>query len=82
MRLECLPPGGYPEVRVSWYRNGVKLRQADTLGIDFSHSKRILSITNATYEDSGAYQCRATNAVGTTGNSRLVPVRVRGEDQV
>lgn len=64
-----------------WYRNGVKIRQALAVmsGIDFAHKKRVLSIRNATYDDSGSYQCRANNGIGVTRSSRLVNVTVQGQ---
>jgi len=57
----------------------MKLRQLALLRIDFSHSKRVLTIHNTTYEDSGLYECRAASDIGIVRSSEQVTVQVRGE---
>ena len=77
LRLVCLPSVGYPEVRTSWYRNGMKLRR-DLPGIDFTDSRRVLNIRNTSYEDSGGYQCRANNGIGVMRYSEMINVTIQG----
>ena len=79
MHLECSPPDGYPAVRISWYKNGEKLRQITSSKINFSNNKRMLTIHNASYADSGIYQCRATSDLFIMKSSKVITIQVKGE---
>lgn len=58
----------------------MKLDQAEEVpGIDFAPNARVLTIRNVTYDDSGSYQCRASNGVGVTRSSELLNITVQGK---
>ena len=78
LRLECHPPDGYPNnITVSWNRNGQALTPG-ALGLEFSSATRVLVIDNPTHDDSGSYQCRASNGIGITRKSKLINITVQG----
>lgn len=67
---------------VSWHKNERKLDQAEEIsGIDFAPNMRVLTITNVTYDDSGSYQCRASNDVGVIRSSKLLNITIRGKGE-
>lgn len=80
--LQCYPPDGVPEVRVSWYKNQVKLRQIEDPGIVFTQSKRVMRVLNLSLNDSGVYHCRANNGLGIIRFSENKSVNVQGEPSV
>lgn len=59
-----------------WYRNDIELHPLDGSEIDFSDDMAVLTIFNATYDDSGLYQCRASNNIGIVRSSRVVFIHV------
>ncbi|NXX20273.1 ROBO2 protein, partial [Podargus strigoides] len=59
--LECVPPRGHPEPRVSWKKNGVHLSDKDER-LTIRGGKLMLATTRKS--DAGTYVCVATNAVG------------------
>lgn len=67
---------------MSWYKNERKLDQAEEAGIDFAPNMRVITIRNVTYDDSGSYQCTASNDVGVTRSSKLLNITVRGKGEI
>ena len=61
--LECLPPDGFPQVNVTWYRGDSKIRKNDDPAVDFSNSRRLLTISPVSYMHVGTYHCEAANEV-------------------
>ncbi|XP_060106911.1 roundabout homolog 4 [Heteronotia binoei] len=59
--LECIPPKGHPEPKVSWKKNGIPINE-ETGHYEVSGAK--LLVAHALKSDSGAYVCLATNPVG------------------
>lgn len=80
--LHCSPPNGVPDVRVSWYKNQVKLRQIEDPDIVFTQSKRIMRVLNLSLNDSGVYHCRANNDLGIIRFSENKSVNVQGEPSI
>ena len=76
-RLDCDPPDGYPNnISLSWFRN-LELLQ-ETARMEISADKRVLTIGRASFDDSGRYQCRASNGIGIIRHSKLVTISVQG----
>ena len=79
LSLLCLPPRGYPDdITVSWLRNSLIL-QVDTAGVKFSEDNTVLMIGGASFDDSGCYQCTASNGIGIVRQSERVRVVVQGQ---
>ncbi|KAJ8966839.1 hypothetical protein NQ317_003021 [Molorchus minor] len=57
---------GYPEPQVNWYKDGTPIYPSERLLISDAHT---LTILQATKDDSGIYQCEATNAYSTASSS-------------
>ena len=75
--MKCLPPRGYPEPTVTWFKNGAIL--------DPSSSKRIrvtdtgdLVIRDAENSDTADYFCRAQNMVASR-DTDVVRLSVHGK---
>ncbi|NXJ86085.1 ROBO3 protein, partial [Trogon melanurus] len=61
--LECVPPRGHPEPRVSWKKDGARLgHDADTQRLTMRGGK--LMVASARKSDAGLYVCVAANAAG------------------
>lgn len=63
LTLQCFPPSGLPMVNVTWYLNGNKLRAKDDPTIDFSNSRRYMTISPFSGIHDGTYHCEAANTV-------------------
>ncbi|XP_065137422.1 roundabout homolog 2 [Paramisgurnus dabryanus] len=59
--MECVPPRGHPEPRVSWKRNNVRVNDKDPR-ISMRGGKLMISHTRKS--DAGMYVCVGTNMVG------------------
>nr|XP_056716860.1 roundabout homolog 4 [Euleptes europaea] len=59
--LECIPPKGHPEPKVSWKKNGIPINE-ESGHYEVSGTK--LLVAHALKSHSGAYVCLATNLVG------------------
>ncbi|KAL8173790.1 UNVERIFIED_CONTAM: hypothetical protein K2H54_025471 [Gekko kuhli] len=59
--LECTPPRGHPEPKVSWKKNGIPINEESG---HYEVSGANLLVSHALKSDSGAYVCLATNPVG------------------
>ncbi|XP_048369346.1 roundabout homolog 4 isoform X2 [Sphaerodactylus townsendi] len=59
--LECIPPKGHPEPKISWKKNGIPINE-ESGHYEVSGAK--LLVAHALKSDSGAYVCLATNPVG------------------
>ncbi|XP_054854614.1 roundabout homolog 4 [Eublepharis macularius] len=59
--LECIPPKGHPEPKVSWKKNGIPINE-ESGHYEVSGAK--LLIAHALKSDSGAYVCLASNQIG------------------
>ena len=64
--LQCAAPDGFPPPNVSWFHNGVKVRDFEHANIDFSSMKRILVITGIYTNQSGEWLCVADNGIERT----------------
>merc|ERR1719191_564535 len=65
-QFKCiLVPVGDPDLRVEWYKDGERLSSGHRWVPEYDHNGTCsLTILHCYPEDSGAYQCVATNAVG------------------
>lgn len=75
LELDCVPPAGHPEPRVSWRKDGVTLRPA---GGRHQVTRGKLRVAPARRTDAGVYVCVAANAAGER-HSRGAHVTVLGK---
>ncbi|KFP04482.1 Roundabout 4, partial [Calypte anna] len=61
LELDCVPPSGHPEPRVTWKKDGVTL---DPSGERYVVTEGKLRVMAAQRSDSGLYVCMATNTAG------------------
>ncbi|NXF84911.1 ROBO4 protein, partial [Eubucco bourcierii] len=61
LELDCVPPLGHPEPRISWKKDGMAL---DLAGDRYVVTKGKLKVSPARRSDSGLYVCVAANAAG------------------
>ncbi|KFP81721.1 Roundabout 4, partial [Acanthisitta chloris] len=61
LELDCVPPSGHPEPRVTWKKDGVTL---DLVGDRYVVTNGKLRVAPAQRSDSGLYICVAANAAG------------------
>ncbi|OXB56021.1 hypothetical protein ASZ78_015485, partial [Callipepla squamata] len=61
LELDCVPPAGHPEPRVTWRKDGVPLRLA---GGRHQLTRGKLRVASARKSDAGVYVCVAANAAG------------------
>ena len=61
LKITC-PVKGKPAPSITWYKQGMELRDGDNLLID--NSTRSLNILKVQYDASGTYQCVAKNPLG------------------
>ncbi|XP_054659155.1 roundabout homolog 4 isoform X1 [Grus americana] len=61
LELDCVPPSGHPEPRVTWKKDGVTL---DLTGDRYVVTNGKLRVAPARRSDSGLYVCVAANAAG------------------
>lgn len=78
MELDCVPPSGHPEPRVTWKKDGVTL---DLAGDRYVATNGKLRVAPARRSDSGLYVCVAANAAGER-ESRGARVSVLGKPRV
>ena len=72
---------GIPTPTVTWYRNGALLSAGGLISISGnSPNVSALFISSLAVEDTGMYQCFASNVVGRTQASWALQVRISGED--
>ena len=64
--LPCRPPKGNPEPKVTWLRDGAVLRNDSRV---YGTSSGDLRFRMTKPEDSGIYECQASNAAGTKKSS-------------
>ena len=74
--FECFAPDGVPMPNVSWYKDGVKLRQSNLTNIEFSHNKRKMTIRSFAITDAADYHCQAVNSFVTNGTRKSRPKSV------
>ena len=71
---------GIPTPSVTWYHNGAHLSAGGVISISRnSPNISVLSISSLAVEDTGMYQCFASNVVGRTQASWALQVRISGE---
>ena len=77
--LQCMFDGN-PTPNITWWFNGVVL---DTSAVRFTKSVAgkvsTLSITSLVGDDTGSYQCRGENGIGSASTSDMVSLTVQGE---
>ncbi|NXP17678.1 ROBO4 protein, partial [Scytalopus superciliaris] len=61
LELDCVPPSGHPEPRITWKKDGVTL---DLVGDRYVVTNGKLRVAPAQRSDSGLYICVAANAAG------------------
>ena len=77
LSLECLPPDGYPMVNVTWYRNGIKIRQVENPQfINFSNSRRKLVLGPLFVNFTGSYHCQAANEANRGSPLKSEPLQI------
>ena len=69
---------GVPEPNFSWFKNGAAL--AESSRISFLGDKKKLRITGVEMEDSGEYQCVASNEVNNRVTSDPAKLTVEGKN--
>ena len=69
---------GVPEPEFSWIKDGTPLDEGDR--ISFLGRNKQLRITGVKKEDSGKYQCVASNEVNTTVKSDPAMLKVEGNN--
>uniref|UniRef100_A0A8C2SYK3 Ig-like domain-containing protein n=1 Tax=Coturnix japonica TaxID=93934 RepID=A0A8C2SYK3_COTJA len=77
LELDCVPPAGQPEPKVTWRKDGVTLRLA---GGRHQLSRGKLRVALARRSDAGVYVCVAANAAGER-HSRGAHVTILGKLQ-
>ena len=71
---------GIPTPTVTWYHNGVQLSVGGAISISRnSPNVSVLSISSLAVEDTGIYQCFASNVVGRTQASWALQVKTSGK---
>ena len=71
--LECRVRGT-PSSRITWTKDGGILEDNSHISISTQENSSTLIIASTRREDSGVYQCEATNIAGTTSQSTTVMV--------
>lgn len=74
IQLECKISGS-PEIKVSWFRNDSELHESWKYNMSFINSVALLTINEASTEDSGDYICEAHNGVGDASCSTALTVK-------
>lgn len=74
IQLECKISGS-PEIKVSWFRNDNELHESWKYNMSFVNSVALLTINEASAEDSGDYICEAHNGVGDASCSTALKVK-------
>lgn len=77
LELDCVPPSGQPEPRVTWRKDGVTLRLA---GGRHQLTQGKLRVASARRSDAGVYVCVAANTAGER-HSRGAQVTILGKLQ-
>lgn len=72
--LRCLIEGT-PEISVSWFKAGGKLRQSNLCSLAFRASMATLKLSKTTTFDRGEYTCKAENRMGSASASCHVMVK-------
>uniref|UniRef100_G3UK67 Titin n=1 Tax=Loxodonta africana TaxID=9785 RepID=G3UK67_LOXAF len=74
VQLECKISGS-PEIKVLWFRNDSELHESWKYNMSFINSVALLTINEASTEDSGDYICEAHNGVGDASCSTALTVK-------
>uniref|UniRef100_A0A8C0VWG0 Ig-like domain-containing protein n=1 Tax=Castor canadensis TaxID=51338 RepID=A0A8C0VWG0_CASCN len=74
LHLECKISGS-PEIKVLWFRNDSELHESWKYNMSFVNSVALLTINEASAEDSGDYICEAHNGVGDASCSTALTVK-------
>lgn len=74
IQLECKISGS-PEIKVAWFRNDSELHESWKYNMSFVNSVALLTINEASAEDSGDYICEAHNGVGDASCSTALKVK-------
>ena len=69
---------GVPEPKFSWIKDGTALAESNR--ISFLRNKKQLRITGVKKEDSGEYQCVASNEVNNRVTSNPATLKVEGKN--
>merc|ERR1711976_453662 len=56
---------GYPKPEVTWYFQGEILKNSSKVQIKIREDSSTLTIIDASFDDAGIYECRASNNLGT-----------------
>ena len=77
--FECqLEPVGDPDMTVEWFHNGAPLRHSSRIKAVSDFGYVLLDIAYGQTEDSGEYECRATNKHGTDSTRATLRCQGRG----
>uniref|UniRef100_A0A7N4NJ03 Ig-like domain-containing protein n=1 Tax=Sarcophilus harrisii TaxID=9305 RepID=A0A7N4NJ03_SARHA len=74
IQLECKISGS-PEIKVMWFKNDSELHESWKYNMSFTDSVALLTINEASTEDSGDYICEAHNGVGDASCSTALTVK-------
>lgn len=66
---------GTPEISVTWFKAGGKLRESDLCSLDFTTGVATLKLSKTTKFDRGEYICKAENHIGSASASCHVIVK-------
>ena len=74
--VECrLEPYPDPSMKVEWFHNGKPLTSGSRFRTIYDFGFCALDLLQAVSEDSGTYECRATNKIGTSSSTIDITVK-------
>ncbi|XP_067629271.1 netrin receptor unc-5 isoform X2 [Eurosta solidaginis] len=77
--LHCEPPGGFPEPKVTWFKNNSPIQNDNDHGIAVSNDDTTITFDVITLQDMANYTCSAENVAGKrTSDSAVLIVYVNG----
>ncbi|XP_036332771.1 netrin receptor unc-5 [Rhagoletis pomonella] len=77
--LHCAPPGGFPEPKITWFKNNAPVTNANEYGIVISDDDTTITFDVVSLQDMANYTCSAENVAGKrVSDSAVLIVYVNG----